>query len=227
MRRFPGLKKQYTRGEEIANATTHGIGALLGVAAGIWIMQKAFRSSDNWAVSSVSVYILCMLFSYFSSTFYHACREGKRKETLRIFDHVAIYFHIAGTYTFFTLVIFRNTAFWGWSLFFIVWIAALTGSYISFKGKGIGNRIETICYVALGLVAFIAFKPLIDNLNSIKALDVLWYIIAGGASYIVGALLYSFKKIPYIHSVFHLFVIGGSLFHVLAIATALDRLFGL
>jgi hemolysin III len=215
-------RKHYTKNEETANAATHGIGILLGMAAGIWLLLKALCYSDLWAVSSVSVYIVCMLFSYIASTLYHACREGKRKETLRKFDHVAIYFHIAGTYTFFTLTILRNAAFWGWLLFFIIWIIALTGSYISFKGKGIGNRIETICYVAMGLVICVAFKPLYDTLHSMNALNILWYIIAGGLSYILGAFLYSFKKIKYIHSVFHLFVIGGSIFHILAIALTLD-----
>ena len=214
-------KKQYTQGEEIANAATHGVGILLGIVAGVWLLQKAICYSGFWAVSSVSVYLACMLFSYIASTFYHSCREGKRKIILRKFDHVAIYFHIAGTYTFFTLTILRDVALWGWSLFAVIWIIALAGSYISFKGKGIGNRIETICYVAMGLVICVAFKPLFDTLYSMKALDVLWYIIAGGVSYIVGALLYSLKKIPYIHSVFHLFVLGGSIFHVLAIATVM------
>jgi hemolysin III len=214
-------KKQYTHSEELANAATHGFGILLGVAAGIWLLVKAL-GCDLWAISSVSVYIVCMLFSYIASTIYHACREENRKAKLRKLDHVAIYFHIAGTYTFFTLTILRNAALWGWSLFFVVWIAALAGSYISFKGKGIGKRIETICYVVMGLVVLVAFKPLFDTLNSMKALDVLWYIIAGGVSFILGAFLYSFKKIPYIHAIFHLFVIGGSVFHVLAIALTLE-----
>ena len=218
-------KKRYTQGEEIANAVTHGVGILLGMAAGIWLLLKAFSYSDLWAVSSVSVYIVCMLFSYIASTFYHACREEKRKETLRKFDHIAIYFHIAGTYTFFTLTILRNAAFWGWLLFSVVWIIAAGGLYISFKGKGMGNRIETICYVAMGLVVCVAFKPLFDILHSMNALNILWYIIAGGLSYLLGALLYSFKKIPYVHSVFHIFVIGGSVFHVLAIAITLEKSF--
>jgi len=217
-------KKKYTQGEEIANASTHGIGIFFGAAAGIWLLQKAFSQADSWAISSVSVYIVCMLFSYIASTLYHACREEKRKAILRKLDHAAIYFHIAGTYTFFTLTILRNAAFWGWSLFFVVWIIALAGSYITFKGKGIGNRIETICYVAMGLVVCVAFKPLIDILYSMNALNVLWFMIAGGVSYIVGAILYSFKKIPYIHAIFHLFVIGGSIFHILAIATALNKI---
>jgi len=218
-------KKQYTQNEEIANATTHGIGILLGMAAGIWLLSKALFYGNFWAVSSVSIYVVCMLFSYTASTLYHACREKKRKITLRKLDHAAIYCHIAGTYTFFTLTILRDAALWGWLLFFVVWIAAIAGSYISFKGKGIGKRIETICYVVMGLVVFVAFKPLFDTLNSMEALDVLWYIIAGGVSFILGAFLYSFKKIPNIHAIFHLFVIGGSIFHVLAIAMALEKLF--
>ena len=194
--------------EEIANATTHGLAVLFGGAAGIWLLQKALCCHNLWAVSSVSVYIVCMLFSYITSTLYHACKEGKRKVILRKLDHVAIYFHIAGTYTFFTLAVLRDVAFWGWLLFSTVWIIAITGSYINFLGKGIGSRIETICYISMGLVICVAFKPLVDTLNSLKSLDVLWCIIAGGISFIVGAVLYSFKKIPYIHAVFHLFVVG-------------------
>ena len=218
-------RKQYTRGEEIANVATHGLGILLGMTAGVWLMQKTLYYADRWAVSSVLIYIVCMLSSYITSTLYHACIEEKQKAALRKLDHAAIYFHIAGTYTFFTLTILRNIAIWGWVLFFIVWIAAFAGSYISFKGRGMGNRIETICYVAMGLVACVAFKPLINTLHSLGALNVFWYIVAGGVSYILGAILYSFKKIPYIHSVFHLFVLGGSIFHILAIAITLDRLF--
>jgi hemolysin III len=215
-------RKQYTPDEEIVNAAIHGMGILLGMAAGIWLLFKALFYGDLWAVSSVATYVVCMLFSYTASTLYHACREEKRKITLRKLDHAAIYFHIAGTYTFFTLTILRNAALWGWSLFFVVWIATVVGSYISFKGKGIGKRMETICYVVMGLVVFVAFKPLYDTLNSAKALDVLLYIIAGGVSFILGAFLYSFKKIPYVHAMFHLFVIGGSFFHVWAIAVALE-----
>ena len=217
-------KKHYTPREEFANATTHGIGIFLGAAAGVWLLLKAINCCDFWAISSVSVYIVCMLFSYTSSTLYHACREEKRKLILRKFDHVAIYFHIAGTYTFFSLTILSNEAFWGWLLFLILWIIAFTGSYISFKGKGMGKRIETICYAAMGLVGVVAFKPITDVLYSMNALNILWYIIAGGVSYLLGALFYSFKKIPYIHSVFHIFVLGGSFFHILAIAITLDKL---
>jgi len=218
------ITKKYTQNEETVNAVTHGIGIIMGVAAGIWLIQKAFCNGDVWAVSSVSIYVVCMLFSYIASTLYHACREATRKATLRKYDHIAIYFHIAGTYTFFLLTILRNVEFWGWLLFFVIWIAAFAGSYISFKGKGMGNKIETVCYVAMGLVVFVAFKPLFDTLHVINALDVFWYLILGGISYIFGALLYTFKKIPYMHSVFHIFVIGGSICHIWAIAVALEKL---
>jgi hemolysin III len=75
----------------------------------------------------------------------------------------------------------------------------------------------------MGLIVCVAFKPLVNILYAMEALDILWYILAGGVLYLLGALLYSFKKIPYAHSIFHLFVIGGSIFHVLAISVALDR----
>ena len=213
--------KHYIQSEENANAITHGFGIVLGTAAGVWLLQKALNNCDLWAIGSVSIYIACMLFSYISSTVYHACRDGERKAALRRIDHIAIYFHIAGTYTFFTLTILRNEAFWGWLLFLASWTIAFTGSYISFKGKGIGKRVETFCYVAMGLVICVAFKPLIDTLSSMNALDVFWCIVAGGVAYIMGAILYTFKKIPYIHSVFHIFVMAGSFFHIMAIANAL------
>ena len=217
-------RRKYTRNEEIANTVSHGIGILLGVAAGVWLLLLALRTHNLWAVSSVLVYVVCMLFSYFASTFYHACKEARRKRMLRKLDHIAIYFHIAGTYTFFTLTVLRNTAYWGWALFVVVWVAAFAGSYVSFKGKGTGHRIETACYVAMGFVVCVAFKPLIDTLRPIGLMDAFWYLMAGGASYILGAILYSFKKVPYIHSIFHIFVIGGSIFHILAIANVLYRL---
>ena len=148
---------------------------------------------------------------------------SKNEEFANVVTHsLGIYFHIAGTYTFFTLTVFRETAFWGWMLFLVVWIAALTGAYISYKGKGIGNRIETICYVVMGLVVFIAFKPVIETLRPTGSLKILWFLLAGGMSYILGAVVYRFKKVHYVHAVFHIFVLVGSVFHILAIASSLD-----
>jgi len=214
-------KRQYSQNEELANTITHGVGILLGSSAGVWLLMQAVRSCDGWVIGSVLTYVVCMLFSYTISTYYHACKDEKRKSTLRKLDHIAIYFHIAGTYTFFTLTVFRETAFWGWTLFFVVWVAALTGAYISYKGKGIGNKIETTCYVVMGLVVFIAFKPIIETLQPIGTLKILWYLIAGGISYICGAVFYMFKKVQYVHAVFHIFVLIGSVFHILSIASAL------
>ena len=214
-------KRQYSENEELANTITHGVGIILGLTAGVWLLMLAGRSCDYWAIGSVLAYVICMLFSYIISTCYHACNEAKLKSTLRKLDHIAIYFHIAGTYTFFTLTVFRETAFWGWTLFFVVWVAAFTGACISYKGKGIGNRIETTCYVVMGLVVFIAFKPIIETLQPTGTLKILWYLIAGGISYICGAVFYMFKKVQYIHAIFHIFVLFGSVFHILAINSAL------
>lgn len=209
--------KRYTKGEEIANAVTHGLGIIFGIIAGTILLKPAAQSHDSWAVASVWVYIICMTLSYVTSTLYHSCHNEKRKAILRKFDHAAIYAHIAGTYTPFTLIVLRNIGAWGWSLFTIVWIAAVVGTLLSFIHKKAGSKLETICYVAMGSVIFIAFKPLVDTLSLTGSLDSVYLLIAGGVSYVIGAILYSFKKIKYMHSVFHLFVLGGSVCHVLAI----------
>ena len=214
-------EKIYTRSEEVANAVTHGFGIILGIAAGLWLLKMALAWHDPWAFYCTLVYVVCMVLSYVASTVYHAAVEPQKKALLRKFDHAVIYLHIAGTYTFFTLVTLRDYDYWGWLLFFISWLAAISGCILSFSGKKAGNKIETACYVAMGLVIFIAFNPLIKAFNDSGSLTPLWLIIAGGASFIIGAVFYSFKKVRYMHSVFHLFVLAGTVFHVLAIAGVL------
>lgn len=213
--------KNYTKGEEIANAVTHGIGILFGIAAGAILLNMAIHKQDTWAVVSVSVYIAGMVMSYITSTLYHSTFDAQRKARLRKYDHAAIYFHIAGTYTPFTLYLLRNVGVWGWSLFAVVWVAAIAGTILSFTHKKAGSKLETICYVLIGCVILVALKPLIDTLSLTGSLDAVYWLVGGGVSYIVGAVFYSFKKIKYMHSVFHIFVLGGSVCHVLAIASIL------
>jgi len=208
--------KSYTKGEEIANSTTHGLGIIFGIIAGGILLELAIESHNSWAVSSVLIYIISMVLSYTTSTLYHSCSNSERKSVFRKCDHAAIYVHIAGTYTPITLIVLREDGAWGWSLFIIAWIAAIVGSILSFTKQKAGSKLETICYVAMGLVICVAFKPLVEILSSTGSLNVIYFLIAGGVSYILGAVLYSIKK-KYMHSVFHLFVLGGSVCHVLAI----------
>lgn len=209
--------RKYSEREELANTLSHGIGVLLGVVAGYILLNKAFESSNGWVIGSVFVYLFGMLFSYITSTCYHGCPEGNRKALLRKFDHSAIYFHIAGTYTPFTLIVLRNAGAWGWSLLVFIWLAAICGTIFSFRKLKAHSHFETFCFVIMGGAILVAFKPLWDNLVLIDRIDSLYWLIAGGVSYIVGALFYSWTKREYMHTVFHLFVLGGSICHIVAI----------
>jgi len=208
---------RYSAKEEKANTYTHAIGIIFGLIAGSILIQKSVSSQNNWAIISYSVYALFMTLSYLTSTLYHVDRIEIRKNVRRKFDHAAIYCHIAGTYTPFTLVVLRNQSVWGWSLFGIIWTAAAAGVLLSFLKLKNASKFETVCYVAMGWVVVFAFKPLMDVLSMSNSMNVLWWLVAGGLFYTVGAVLYSFKKIQYMHAVWHLFVLGGSVCHVMAI----------
>jgi hemolysin III len=208
---------RYSAKEERANTFTHAIGIIFGIIAGGFLIQKAINSSNTWAIISVSVYVLFMTFSYVTSTLYHVDKDEKRKLLRRKFDHAAIYVHIAGTYTPFTLVVLRNESYWGWSLFGVIWTAAIAGIFLSFLKLKNASKLETACYVAMGWVVVVAFKPLIDALSVNNSMPALYWLIGGGLFYTVGSVLYSFKKIQYMHAIWHLFVLGGSVCHALAI----------
>lgn len=209
--------RTYSQKEELCNTLSHAAGIVLGFVAGYILLSKAYLSHDAWKTGSVLVYLFGMLSCYIISTTYHGCNEGKGKWLFQKFDHASIYLHIAGTYTPFTLVTLRNEAFWGWSLFAFVWLAAIIGIIISFRKKAKHSYIETAFYVIMGCSIIVAFKPLISVFSRTGEMDALYFLIAGGISYIVGALFYSFARKQYMHTVFHFFVLGGSIFHIMAI----------
>jgi len=208
---------RYTAREEKANTLTHAIGIPFGFTVLFFLMQKAIPTGNYWLIFSFLTYGIFMTFSYFTSTFYHNEKDEKKKLTRRKFDHAAIYVHIAGSYTPFTLVVLREQGAWGWSLFGIIWIAAIAGVLLSFLNLKNSSKLETACYVAMGWVVVVAFKPLIDVLFVSGSMDVFWWLVAGGVFYTVGAILYSLKKIEYMHAIWHLFVLGGSICHFVSI----------
>jgi hemolysin III len=209
--------KYYTRTEEIANTTSHAAGIIPGVAGGYILLVAAIENGSNWAIASVIAYLFGMLASYITSACYHGCKHEKRKELLRKFDHSAIYLHIAGTYVPFTLIVLRNEGAWGWSLFLFICLAAITGLIASFTKLKDHSNMETVCFVLMGCAILAAFKPLYGALSSAGWLNALFWLITGGISYIVGAIFYSCTKRKYMHTVFHLFVLGGSICHMIAI----------
>jgi len=161
-----------------------------------------------------------MMGSYITSTVYHALPQASKwKERMRKWDHAAIYWHIAGSYSPITLVALRGDGFWGWGLFIFVWTCAIAGTITSFIHLKEHSHLETICFVAMGLSVLVAFKPLLDNVSTAA---VIW-IIAEGVCYITGAVFYSFNKRRYMHSVFHFFVLAGSICHIVAVWDMLIR----
>ncbi len=214
-------EKLYTVKEEIMNSSTHALGVFLGVGASFYLLSRPLVEHSRWATLAVIVYLFGMLLSYVSSTLYHGVTNPKTKKVLQKIDHAAIYIHIAGTYTPFTLVTLMNKGYWGWALFSFIWLAAIIGTFASFRKMNKHSHFETICYVLMGCAVLVAFKPLIETLGANGKIEALYWLIGGGVSYIVGALFYSFTKIRYMHSIFHLFVLGGSICHIIAIYIAL------
>lgn len=208
------IKLYFSHKEELWNAWSHAAGIILGVVVGILFLFYCSRSSNGWATFAVILYLFGMLMSYLSSTLYHALSGwSKWKERLRRWDHAAIYWHIAGSYSPITLLALHQEGYWGWSLFIFIWTCALVGTVLSFRHLQSHSHLETICFVAMGLSVLVAFKPLV---NSVSTSALVW-IIAEGVSYITGAVFYSINKRRYMHTVFHFFVLLGSICHIIAV----------
>ena len=204
---------RYTKREEQWNAWSHAAGIVLGVVVGVVLVIVAVPRG-SWADVGVALYLFGMLASYVASTAYHSLPQRSRwKERLRRWDHAAIYWHIAGSYSPVTLVALRNEGPWGYGLFAFVWLCAIGGTIVSFVKLKEHSNLETFCFVGMGLSVLVAFKPLLD---SVSTAAVIW-IIAEGICYITGAVFYSLNKKKYMHSVWHVFVMAGAVAHYLSI----------
>ncbi len=201
----------YTEREELANSLTHGLGALLSVAGLVLLVGSAARHGDAWHVVSSAIFGTTLVLLYTASTLYHTSRGERRRQVLQKFDHAAIFLLIAGTYTPFVLVPLRGP--WGWSLFGIVWGLALAGVVLKFWFAGRFRVVSTIIYLAMGWLVMVAIKPLLAALpaGGVKLL------VAGGLCYTGGAAFYLWKRLPYHHAIWHLFVLGGSACHWVAV----------
>ncbi|MEY8000325.1 hemolysin III family protein [Clostridium sp. Mt-5] len=203
--------KFYTRGEEIANAVTHGIGALLSIAALVLLIVFSVEKGDKWYVISYTIYGTSMFILYLGSTLYHSITNVKAKRVFRIFDHASIYLLIAGTYTPFTLTILRSSV--GWTIFWIIWTLAILGIIMKVFWVGKYEIASTLLYIFMGWIIIFAMKKLLILLSPVG----IALLVAGGIIYTVGAILYMMDKIPYNHAIWHLFVMGGSACHFFCI----------
>lgn len=201
----------YSPSEEKANIISHAIGLVLSIVALILLVVRASLYGNAWHIVSVCIFGASLISLYAASTFYHGAKDPKIRSRLRIFDHATIYVLIAGTYTPFTLVTLSGPV--GWTIFAVSWAMAVTGITLKLFFTGRFNVLSTLMYVFMGWIIVFAISPLIENLSS----GGLFWLIAGGVAYTTGAILYSIKKIPFNHAIFHLFVLLGSFCHFISV----------
>ncbi len=201
----------YEPTEEKLNIITHAFGLLLSIIALVLLIVHASHNGTTRHIVSFVIFGASLIVLYAASTFYHYSQHPDIRRKLNIFDHASIYVLIAGTYTPFTLVTLKGPL--GWTIFGITWGIALVGIFLKLFYTGKYDKISTIAYVAMGWIIIFAIKPLMQNLP----LTGLYWLLAGGISYTVGAVLYSIKKIKYNHAIFHVFVLFGSFSHFMAV----------
>lgn len=207
----PQRHKHYTLGEEIANGITHGIGAGLSVAGLTLLVVLAALYGDVWRIVSFSIYGGSLIIVYLASTLYHSFQHPRLKQVFRIIDHASIYLLIAGTYTPFLLVSMRGA--WGWTLLAVVWGLALLGIGSKTLFTRRFQNPSTWLYILMGWLSVIGLR---EALVAIPA-GSLVLIAVGGVVYTVGVIFYAWKKLPYNHAIWHLFVLGGSVCHYFAV----------
>lgn len=204
--------KRYTTGEEIANAVTHGVAALMSIAGlAILVGFAVDYSGSPTVITAVSVFGASMIFLYVASTLYHAIPNPKAKQILQRLDHSMIYVLIAGSYTPFCLVTLEGVT--GIALCIAVWAIALAG--IALQGVLIKKSkwLNSLLYLAMGWLVILIIEPLIENLAN----GGLWLLTAGGLSYSLGVIFYIWKAIPYSHAIWHVFVFAGTVLQFLAV----------
>ena len=194
------------------NAWSHLVGTLLSLFGAGVLTAMAVAKGDPWRIVSVSIFGATLVLLYGASTLYHSVR-GRAKDILRKLDHLSIYLLIAGTYTPFCLITLRGP--WGWSLFGVVWALAIIGMLQEIKPRSDARIMSLVIYAVMGWVIVVAVRPLLDHL----AIAGFVWLAVGGALYTVGIVFYAFdSRFRHWHGIWHLFVIGGSLAHYLAIA---------
>ena len=203
---------KYSLGEEITNAILHGVGALLSIAALVLCVVFSSIHGNGYAVVSSCIYGSTLIILYSMSCLYHSLRVNKAKKVFRIIDHCSIFLLIAGTYTPYTLVSLNGI--WGWGMFSVIWCSAILGIVLNSVNLNKYKKISMILYITMGWAVIFSFKPLIEAIE----IGGIYLLLAGGIIYTIGAIFYGIgKKHKYMHSVFHFFVLAGSILHFFSI----------
>lgn len=206
---------EYTKGEEICNAVSHGVGIILSVAALSILATFSALYSDAWSIVACSIFGASMTVMYVASTLYHSIPKEGAKRLLKKFDHIAIYYLIAGSYTPFMLGPMRSAE--GWTIFGIIWALAILGTVLKLTAKPDGKKWWSVgLYLAMGWLIVLASGGLMDVLDK-KAFT---FLLLGGLSYTVGVPFYVCKKLKFSHAIWHVFVLGGTVMHFFAVLYA-------
>jgi hemolysin III len=193
------------------NAWTHLVGAVLACAGAIWLIVMASLNGEVLKIVGVSIYGLTLTLLYCISTVYHSLR-GRAKVVLRKLDHLSIYLMIAGSYTPFCLVTLHGT--WGWWLFGVIWALALVGMAQEIKPRSEARVLSIVIYAVMGWVVLVAVEPLLAALGQAGFI----WLAGGGVLYTVGIIFFAYdSRFRHWHGIWHLFVMGGSLMHFIAI----------
>ncbi|QDP00492.1 PAQR family membrane homeostasis protein TrhA [Thalassotalea sp. PS06] len=202
------LRQGYSLVEELVNSITHGVGALLSVAALTLMIIVATNAAQ---LTSAIIYGTSMILLFLASTLYHSITHTSVKSVLKLVDHCAIYLLIAGTYTPFMLISLEGA--WGYAILSIVWTLAIAGIFFKLIFKQRFPKVSLATYLAMGWLVVIAMPEMIANV----ATGGLILLASGGAAYTLGAVFYAIKKIPFNHAIWHVFVLAGSVCHFLAV----------
>lgn len=201
----------YTRGEEIANSVTHGVGVAFSLVALTLMIGAAVLYGDSWAMATGIVFGVSLTLLYAGSTLYHAIPYPRARHVFKIIDHAAIYLLIAGSYTPFALVTMRAAG--GWWMFAVVWTLAAIGISTEAFWTYRPRWLSAVVYLFMGWLAVFMIAPMRASL----APNGLWLLVAGGLCYTLGTAFYVYKKVPYFHMVWHLWVLAGSACHFFAV----------
>lgn len=206
------VKRPYTIQEEIWSSLIHGIGIALSIAGLIVLVTLAAQDGNVWVVVSTAIFGGSMVVLYTASTLYHAIPNPEIKLKLKKFDHISIYYLIAGTYTPFMLVNMRGSV--GWTVFGIIWGLALIGTVLKLCTQGSGTKAWSIgLYLLMGWLVVFASKQLAARLPDIG----LTFLVLGGLFYTLGIFFYVWKSRQYTHAVWHFFVLSGTVMHFFAV----------
>lgn len=202
----------YSLGEEVWNAISHGMGAGLSVAALVLLM--VFTPKTPGHVLSLLGYSVAMVLLYVISTLYHALPVNKGKKVFQILDHCTIFLMIAGTYTPMLILSVRGVT--GWVMLGVIWAASIIGIVLNAIDMKRYKKFCMACYICIGWSCIFVIKPLVENLSALQ----LTLLIVGGVLYTVGAVIYSKgKKLAYMHTIFHLFVVAASVMQFFVVLT--------